>query len=136
MAETKRHKVFISFQHGCEDTVHLCGKKTINTWYGPQTNSTTCNGLCGRNGVGLYPLHSLCRYFYKCGHYWIERFEYLMVDKTRKAITKAVGDGDIRTDIATETIRQKIRDEFIADASVTVSSLDLKHGKESMLIGK
>jgi len=120
MAETKRHKVFISFQHGCEDTVHLCGKKTTNTWYGPQTNFTTCNGLCGRNGVGLYPLHSQCRYFYKCGHYWKERFEFLMVDKTDKAITKAVGDGDIRTDIATETIRQKIRDEFIADASVTV----------------
>jgi hypothetical protein len=35
-------------------------------------------------------------------------------------ISKAVRDGDIRTDISTETIRQKIRDEFIADASITV----------------
>jgi len=120
MAETKRHKVFISFQHGCEDTIHLCGKQTMNTWYGPQTSFTLCNGTCGRNGDGLYPFHAQCRYYYKCGHYWKERFEYLLSDRTDKMISKAVGDGDICTDIATETVRQKIRDEFIADASVTV----------------
>lgn len=34
--------------------------------------------------------------------------------------TKAVSDGDINPYIKTETIRQKIRDEFIRDASVTV----------------
>lgn len=34
--------------------------------------------------------------------------------------TKAVSDGDIDPYIKTETIRQKIRDEFIRDASVTV----------------
>lgn len=120
MAESKRHKVFISFQHGCEDTVHLCGTKTVNTYFGLPTNFSMCNGSCGRNGVGLYQMHSQCRYYHKCGHYWKERFEYLMSTSTDKMISKAVGDGDIRTDIATETIRQKIRDEFIADASVTV----------------
>lgn len=34
--------------------------------------------------------------------------------------TKAVSDGDIDPYIKTETIRQKIRDQFIRDASVTV----------------
>jgi hypothetical protein len=34
--------------------------------------------------------------------------------------TKAVSDGDINTYIKTETIRQKIRDEFIRTATVTV----------------
>lgn len=49
---TNRHRVFISFQHGCEDTVNLCGKKTVNTYVGLQTNFSTCNGSCGRNEVG------------------------------------------------------------------------------------
>ena len=35
-------------------------------------------------------------------------------------VDKSVEDGDIDTDLKTDTIRQKIRDEFIADASVTV----------------
>ena len=35
-------------------------------------------------------------------------------------VDKSVDDGDINPNIQTDTIRQKIRDEFIADASVTV----------------
>lgn len=35
-------------------------------------------------------------------------------------ITKSVDDGDIDPSLKTDTIRQKIRDEFIADATVTV----------------
>lgn len=35
-------------------------------------------------------------------------------------ISKAVSDGDINTQLKTETIRQKIRDEFIRDATVTI----------------
>ena len=35
-------------------------------------------------------------------------------------IDKSVEDGDINPYVKTETIRQKIRDEFIADATVTV----------------
>lgn len=35
-------------------------------------------------------------------------------------VDKSVEDGDIDTDQATDTIRQKVRDEFIADATVTV----------------
>jgi len=35
-------------------------------------------------------------------------------------ISKAVGDGDIDPSLKTETIRQKIRDEFISEATVTM----------------
>ena len=35
-------------------------------------------------------------------------------------IDKSVEDGDIDSNLKTDTIRQKIRDEFIADATVTV----------------
>ena len=35
-------------------------------------------------------------------------------------VDKSVEDGDINTSLKTDTIRQKIRDEFIADATVTV----------------
>ena len=35
-------------------------------------------------------------------------------------IDKSVDDGDIDPDLATDTIRRKIRDDFIADATVTV----------------
>ncbi len=117
MAETNRHKVFVSIQHGCEDTVRLCGKKIVNGIWGSQTTFNVCNGNCGRNRV--YP-NLNCVYYYKCGHYWKERFEFLMVDKTEKMVSKSVGDGDIPTNIPTETIRQQIRDNFIAEATVTV----------------
>lgn len=35
-------------------------------------------------------------------------------------VDKSVDDGDIDPNLATDTIRQKIRDDFIADATVTV----------------
>lgn len=56
----------------------------------------------------------------KCGQYWKERFEALFHDYYETIISKSVQDGDIKDGILTETTRQKIRDEFIADATVTV----------------
>lgn len=120
MNTTQKHKVFISFQHGCEDSVHLCGKKKVNTPISTVTNFVTCKGVCARNGNNMYPYQPQCRYYYKCGHYWKERFEFLFADKFDTMISKAVGDGDIQDGLKTETTRQKIRDEFIADATVTV----------------
>lgn len=35
-------------------------------------------------------------------------------------VSRSVSDGDINPDLRTETIRQKIRDNFISDATVTV----------------
>ncbi len=48
------------------------------------------------------------------------RFEKLFADKHEVFISKAVQIGDINPDIKTETIRQKIRDEYLRDTSVTV----------------
>lgn len=56
----------------------------------------------------------------KCGQYWKERFESLFHDYYETLISRSVQDGDIKDGIQTETTRQKIRDEFIADATVTV----------------
>jgi hypothetical protein len=55
-----------------------------------------------------------------CGQFWKERFEYLFHDQYECLISRAVQDGDIQEGILTETTRQKIRDRFIADATVTV----------------
>jgi len=49
-----------------------------------------------------------------------EEFERLFSGIYDIMQTKAVSDGDINPYLQTETIRQKIRDEFIRDASVTV----------------
>ena len=49
-----------------------------------------------------------------------ERFEYLFSDIYDILETKAVDDGDIDQNLKTETIRQKIRDEFIRQATVTI----------------
>ena len=35
-------------------------------------------------------------------------------------VERSVGDGDIEDNLRVETIRRRIRDEFIADATVTV----------------
>lgn len=35
-------------------------------------------------------------------------------------VDKSVDDGDVNPNLQTDTIRQKIRDDFIADASVAV----------------
>jgi hypothetical protein len=56
----------------------------------------------------------------KCGHYWKERFESLFHDYYETLISISVQEGDIKDGLSTETTRQKIRDEFIADATVTV----------------
>ncbi len=47
-------------------------------------------------------------------------FEKLFGEVLDGFVSKAVGDGDINTNIHTDTIRQKIRDEFIRDSTVTV----------------
>ena len=52
--------------------------------------------------------------------YHKNEFEKLFSDTYDILETKAVSDGDIDPDLKTETIRQKIRDDFIRDASVTI----------------
>jgi len=54
------------------------------------------------------------------GQYWKNRFEKLFVERYESIVSRSVQDGDIEDDLAVETTRRKIRDEFIADATVTV----------------
>ena len=49
-----------------------------------------------------------------------EKFEELFSDIYDILETKAVNDGDIKPNLNTETIRQKIRDKFIRQATVTI----------------
>ena len=48
--------------------------------------------------------------------YFEERFS----DQYNSFISYSVGDGDVDPNLATETIRQKIRDEYLRDSTVTV----------------
>ena len=58
-----------------------------------------------------------------------ERFEYLFSDIYDILETKAVNDGDIDPNLDTDTIRQKIRDEFIRQATVTIVLIGSKTWK-------
>ena len=112
---TERHRVFISFQHGCQDSCKPCSSKSLlNPFF------KDCQGFCGRNKENPYIPVSKCKNYSVCGHYWKERFEHLFSSQVNSFISKAVGEGDIGDGIQTDTIREKIRDEFIADATVTV----------------
>lgn len=55
-----------------------------------------------------------------CGEYWKERFERLFHDQYECLISRSVQDGDIQNWISTDSIRQKIRDNFISEATVTI----------------
>ena len=56
----------------------------------------------------------------QCGQYWKERFEYLFHNQYEALISRSVQDGDIKDGLMTDTTRQVIRDNYIADATVTV----------------
>ena len=47
-------------------------------------------------------------------------FEELFNDKTQIIISKSIQEGDINSNLPTETVRQKIRDEYLRDSTVTV----------------
>ena len=59
-------------------------------------------------------------YHHANDEHYKNKFERLFSEIYDILETKAVSDGDIDPYLQTETIRQKIRDEFIRDASVTV----------------
>lgn len=49
-----------------------------------------------------------------------DKFERLFADTHDIMVSKSVQLGDIETNLQTETIRQKIRDEYLRDSTVTV----------------
>lgn len=48
------------------------------------------------------------------------KFERMMVDQTDGMVSRSVNIGDIPDGLKTETIRQKIRDQYLRDSTVTV----------------
>lgn len=63
------------------------------------------------------PKHKVFISFHHEDQAYKDRFVKMM---NHDFIDKSVKDGDINDNIKTDTIRQKVRDEFIRDASVTV----------------
>lgn len=63
------------------------------------------------------PRHKVFISFHHADQYYKDLFAQMMEDDI---VDKSVEDGDIDDTLPTERIRQKIRDEFIADATVTV----------------
>ena len=51
---------------------------------------------------------------------YMKKFEKLFNDKNQIIISKSVQEGDIDPNLQTETVRQKIRDEYLRDSTVTV----------------
>ena len=59
-------------------------------------------------------------YYHAEDQYYRERFEGLFSDVHDIMVSKSVEIGDIDPNLKTETIRQKIRDEYLKDSTVTV----------------
>ena len=53
------HKVFISFQHGCQKSNKPCGVKYMNNPFStiPMVDFKTCTGYCGRNKTNSFQLN-------------------------------------------------------------------------------
>ena len=62
------------------------------------------------------PRHRVFISFYHDDQYYKDWFLQMMGDDI---VDESVGDGDIDDSLATDTIRQRIRDNFIRDATVT-----------------
>ena len=59
-------------------------------------------------------------YHHAGDEFYKQRFEQLFGKQFDVIVPGSVNDGDIDTSLPTETIRQKIRDEYLRDTSVTV----------------
>lgn len=69
-----------------------------------------------------YPVHKVFISYHHCqgDEDYRNRFEHLFDNHHEIIVNKSVQIGDIDSNLKTETIRQKIRDEYIRDASVTI----------------
>ncbi|MDL2268919.1 TIR domain-containing protein [Desulfosarcina sp. OttesenSCG-928-A07] len=66
------------------------------------------------------PRHKTFISFHHNDDYYKREFEKKWGEQFDGFISKAVNDGDINPSLSTDSIRQKIRDDFIADATVTL----------------
>jgi hypothetical protein len=65
-------------------------------------------------------LHKVFISFHSADLVYKERFEKLFHDTFGVIISRSVDTGDIDNNLLTDTVRQKIRDEYLRDSSVTV----------------
>ena len=59
-------------------------------------------------------------YHHANDQYYRNQFEQLFANHYDIMVSKSVQIGDIDSNLGTETIRQKIRDEYLRDSTVTV----------------
>ncbi len=74
-------------------------------------------------GIGSLkaPRHKVfVSYHHDNDQYYRNEFERLFAAQNDIMVSRSVKDGDIDTNLPTETIRQKIRDEYLSDSTVTV----------------
>ena len=65
-------------------------------------------------------LHKVFISFHSDDIYYKNQFEYLFHDTFGVIISRSVDSGDIGDNLQTDTVRQKIRDEYLRDSSVTI----------------
>lgn len=66
------------------------------------------------------PRHKVFISYHHQDQYYKDQFEEYFGSECDSFVSRSVSEGDIDTYLRTETIRQKIRDEFIADATVMI----------------
>ncbi|MEL6536072.1 MAG: TIR domain-containing protein [Bacteroidota bacterium] len=54
------------------------------------------------------------------GEVWKDRFVEMMTEYSQGMVDKSVWDGDIDTNLSTDEIRRRIREDYLADSTVTV----------------
>ena len=74
-----------------------------------------------QNGRPIQPRHKVfVSYHHSRDQAYRNRFEYLFSNIRDVIISKSVQIGDLGPNLRTETLRQKIRDEYLRDSTVTV----------------
>ncbi len=66
------------------------------------------------------PKHKIFLSFHSADMHWKSKFEQHFQNSMDVIISRSVEDGDISDQLKTETIRQKIRDEYLRESSVTI----------------
>lgn len=74
-----------------------------------------------QNSRSIQPRHKVfVSYHHSRDQVYRNRFEYLFSNIRDVIISKSVRIGDLDPNLRTETLRQKIRDEYLRDSTVTV----------------
>lgn len=66
------------------------------------------------------PKHKIFLSFHSIDIHWKNEFERLFHNSAEVIISRSVKEGDISDELKTETIRQKIRDEYLRESTVTI----------------